>query len=232
MKLVVCTACGAHGTSRTVNLAKACSAQTAAAGERDAPYRRQARAIAKGLHPSRKDVKLRGLRPLRLAVAWRAGKVAANLAGAGAEDTENTEAGPGQGNSAETENALDETLFGEQAAPVLQELQALEDSYAQEQEMDFDDQDAFDFGGDMGQAAYVEQDPEEPLLAEVPRPAVLEDPPNKVFQDHSHEIRLDKLVWTLILPYHFHITRYQHIVKPLKKTNFGSIWLGHPPEFL
>ena len=43
--------------------------------------------------------------------------------------------------------------------------------------------------------------------------AFLEDPSNKVVQDHSHEIRLKKLVWTLILPYYFAITRSQNIEK-------------------
>ena len=52
---------------------------------------------------------------------------------------------------------------------------------------------------------------------------------NKI-QNHSHEIRLEKLVCMLFLPYHFAITRYHNIEKPLKKINYGTIWPGHPPE--
>ena len=32
-------------------------------------------------------------------------------------------------------------------------------------------------------------------------------------KNHSHEIRLEKLVWTLLTRYHFAIRRYQHIEK-------------------
>ena len=52
----------------------------------------------------------------------------------------------------------------------------------------------------------------------------------KVFQNHSHEIRLEKLICMLFLRHNFAFTRYRNIEKPLKKTNFGPIWPGHPPE--
>ena len=76
LRLVLCTACGAHGTSKAINLAKPCPAGAAVAGDRDVPFRRQARLAARGLHPSKSKVPLHGLRPLRLAAAWRAGKCA------------------------------------------------------------------------------------------------------------------------------------------------------------
>ena len=41
--------------------------------------------------------------------------------------------------------------------------------------------------------------------------AFLEDLSKKEVQNHSHEIRLGKLVCMLFLPYHVAITRYQHI---------------------
>jgi len=53
----------------------------------------------------------------------------------------------------------------------------------------------------------------------------------KDFQNHSHEIRLDKFVWTLTTLYPYAFARSQKIDKPLKKTAFGFIWPGHLPEF-
>ena len=73
LRLVLCTACGAHGTTKAVNLAKPCPAQAALAGDRRASFGRQARSAAKGLHPSQPHFVLHGLRPLRLASAWTAG---------------------------------------------------------------------------------------------------------------------------------------------------------------
>ena len=61
--------------------------------------------------------------------------------------------------------------------------------------------------------------------------AFLEDPSETKIQNHSHEIRLEKLVWTLLTRYHFAITRYQNIEKLLEMTNIGPIWPGHRPAF-
>ena len=60
--------------------------------------------------------------------------------------------------------------------------------------------------------------------------AFLEDPSEKEIQNHSHEIRVEKLVCMLSLRYNFAFTRYQNIEKPLKKTIDGPIWPGHRPE--
>ena len=60
--------------------------------------------------------------------------------------------------------------------------------------------------------------------------AFLEDPSETKIKNHSHEIRLEKLVYMLFTRYIFSLTRYQNIEKPLKKTNVGPIWPGHPPE--
>ena len=53
---------------------------------------------------------------------------------------------------------------------------------------------------------------------------------NKI-QNHSHEIRLEKLVCMLFTRYNFAVTPYQNMPKPLKKTIFCPICLGHRPEF-
>ena len=52
------------------------------------------------------------------------------------------------------------------------------------------------------------------LLFEV---AFLEDPSETKIQNHSHEIRLEKLVCMLFPPCHFAITRYQNIEKTVEK---------------
>ena len=145
MKLVLCTACVAHGTSRTVNLARACQAQTAAGDDRHAPYTRQARLVARKMHPSRRDVPLRGLRPLRLVDSWRAGRVAL------AADVEEVRVDYEDGTS-------DPTPADQEAGTELQQLQALEEGYAQAAAAahDYmDEDDDFGFEG-MGQAAYEE----------------------------------------------------------------------------
>ena len=41
--------------------------------------------------------------------------------------------------------------------------------------------------------------------------AFLEDPSETKIQNHSHEIRLEKLVCMLLLRYNFAVTRYQNI---------------------
>jgi len=67
------------------------------------------------------------------------------------------------------------------------------------------------------------------LLFEV---AFLEDPSEPEIQNHSHEIRLEKLLFMLFLRPNFAVTPYQNIEKPLKKTISGPIWPGHRPEIL
>ena len=57
LPLVGCTRCGAHGTSKVANLAAPCPAAAATeARSRNAPFRRQAAAVAKMVHPSRRGV--------------------------------------------------------------------------------------------------------------------------------------------------------------------------------
>ena len=74
LPLVLCTRCGAHGTSKVANLAAPCpAAATREACSRSAPFRRQAAAVAKQVHPSRRGVPLHDLRavpPGLRAVAW------------------------------------------------------------------------------------------------------------------------------------------------------------------
>ena len=69
LPLVLCSRCGAHGTSKAVNLAKPCPAEGGGGqtGKRRPPYYRQARAVEQGRHPSRPGVLLHGLAPLRVA---------------------------------------------------------------------------------------------------------------------------------------------------------------------
>ena len=65
--------------------------------------------------------------------------------------------------------------------------------------------------------------------------AFLEDPSEKQIQNHSHEIRLEKLVCVLFTRYSFVVTRYQHIEKPLKKPIVAPSGLAipqNPAEFL
>ena len=73
LPLVLCTRCGAHGTSKVANLAAPCPAASTDARSRNAPFRRQAAAVAKMVHPSRRGVQLRDLRavpPGLRAIAW------------------------------------------------------------------------------------------------------------------------------------------------------------------
>ena len=73
LPLVLCTRCGAHGTSKVANLAAPCPAVSSEARPRNAPYRRQAAAVAKMMHPSRRGVQLHDLRavpPGLRAIAW------------------------------------------------------------------------------------------------------------------------------------------------------------------
>ena len=66
--------------------------------------------------------------------------------------------------------------------------------------------------------------------------AFLEDPSETKMQNHSHEIRLEKLVCTLLTRYNFAVTRYQNIEKPLTKNQFwphlGLVIAQNPAEFL
>ena len=62
--------------------------------------------------------------------------------------------------------------------------------------------------------------------------AFLEDPSETKIQNHSHEIRLEKLVCMLFTRYNFALTQYQHIETPLKKDKFWPHWPAHRPEFL
>ena len=74
LPLALCTRCGAHGTSKVANLAVPCPA-AAGACSRSAPFRRQAAAVKKGMHPSRRGVPLHDLRavpPGLRAIAWTA----------------------------------------------------------------------------------------------------------------------------------------------------------------
>ena len=72
LPLVLCTRCGAHGTSKVANLAAPCPAAGGAC-LRNAPFRRQAAAVKKKMHPSRRGVPLDDLRavpPGLRAIAW------------------------------------------------------------------------------------------------------------------------------------------------------------------
>ena len=60
--------------------------------------------------------------------------------------------------------------------------------------------------------------------------AFLEEWSKKVAQNHSHRIRLEKLVCLLTTPHRYVMARTQNINKPLKKRKIYQRWLGHPPE--
>ena len=66
MPLVFCSRCGAHGTSVAKNLCKTCPAAGPSAEQagNKSTFRRQARLVARRLHPSRKDTPLEDVRPL------------------------------------------------------------------------------------------------------------------------------------------------------------------------
>ena len=64
-QLVLCVNCGAHGTARVANLARPCPAAAGRPPEKHEAHRRQASQAARGLHPSRRRVRLLNLRPLR-----------------------------------------------------------------------------------------------------------------------------------------------------------------------
>ena len=53
LPLVLCTRCGAHGTTRAAKLAVPCPAAGGTAVPRSAPHRKQASLVARGWHPSR-----------------------------------------------------------------------------------------------------------------------------------------------------------------------------------
>ena len=61
--LVLCSACGAHGTSQVLKLAAPCPAAGGGGGSR-ARYRKQAAAVRNGFHPSRPGFKLFCMNPL------------------------------------------------------------------------------------------------------------------------------------------------------------------------
>ena len=63
--LILCSGCGARGTAKVAKLGTPCPAIEGQAIPRNAPYRKHARLAAKSLHPSRHDVPLHGVRPLR-----------------------------------------------------------------------------------------------------------------------------------------------------------------------
>ena len=70
LPLVLCSRCGAHGTSKATNLAKPCPAVGCGSGQtgrKRQPYYKQARAVQQGRHPSRPGVMLQGLAPLGIA---------------------------------------------------------------------------------------------------------------------------------------------------------------------
>ena len=144
-QLVLCTACGAHGTSRLANLAKACPASGPAAGKNGATYRKQASLAARSLHPSRKGVELRHVRPLpaRAAAAPQqtdgVAQTVPALLGASAGPAA-TAGEPGLEEEAWFDPALAD-LGNAATAPMGQHT--------------FEDEDVFDYAGDMGDPAYL-----------------------------------------------------------------------------
>ena len=65
--LVLCAACGAHGSHKAINLCRPCPARGAGQGTAEAArYRKQASAVARRMHPSRPRTALSELRPLKL----------------------------------------------------------------------------------------------------------------------------------------------------------------------
>ena len=94
--LVLCTACGAHGSHQAINLRRPCPDRGAGQGRAEAArYRKQASAVARRMHPSRPGTALSDLRPLKLR------KVAVCAGGPG----------PSHADSGETA-AADETAMG------------------------------------------------------------------------------------------------------------------------
>ena len=84
LPLVLCTRCGAHGTSKVAKLAAPCQAAAASdARSRNAPFRKQAAAVARRMHPSRRGIELRDLRvvpPGLRAIGWSSRLAAEALA--------------------------------------------------------------------------------------------------------------------------------------------------------
>ncbi len=54
---------------------------------------------------------------------------------------------------------------------------------------------------------------------------------NNVFQNHSHELRLEKLASTTRFSQNCHHTEGQNIEQPLEKTTLGIFWPGLCSEF-
>ena len=70
MPIALCTACGAHGSQKAINLAARCPAAGLGrnASKADAFYT-QARRAQRGFHPSKPGVKLHGMRLLKAAAS-------------------------------------------------------------------------------------------------------------------------------------------------------------------
>ena len=65
MPIVLCTACGAHGTQKAINLASRCPAAGVGRSARKTDaFRPQARRAQRGVHPSKPECKLHGMRLL------------------------------------------------------------------------------------------------------------------------------------------------------------------------
>ena len=153
-------------TSRTANLGRACQARGAAAGDRNAPFRKQASLAKRGIHPSR-GMPLRGMRPLRLAEAWRAGRVAAGVLEAAAPATPAPPPPRPQAAAAfeappEDFLNLDTGGFEDNGGILEPPDECPQDEHPGEE--DYEDEDIFQHGGDLGLAAYHDGNAQEASL--------------------------------------------------------------------
>ena len=197
-QLIACTACGAHGASRVVNLARPCPAENTAVGDRQASHRRQASRVARKLHPSRKDVQLFGMRALCTSAARRVGQARApaptqeatpltqpasravrSRLSAHAEVFEHDDLG--QEEFLEPEPLPSEAVQADafELPPEMQDLQAGRSAAPEDYE-----EDVFDFGGDLGEAAYLTPgspatEPQQQMEPELIGPVVCAPPPPK-----------------------------------------------------
>ena len=62
MPIVLCTACGSHGTQKAINLVSKCPAAGVGKSCKSDAFRKQARRAQKGIHPSKPELKLHGMR--------------------------------------------------------------------------------------------------------------------------------------------------------------------------
>ena len=182
-QLILCVNCGAHGTARVANLGRPCPAAAGRPPEKHDAHRRQASMVARGLHPSRKRVRLLNLRPLQK-VQERMSSFP--LCGVGGTECVICNAGPGEDEQPEEKAELEQLEAMEAEARCF-----IQGDHGMQLQDDDGDDDVFGHGGELGEAAYVPvQQAAVEAVAALPAPAP--QPPPKAPRAVAEEPRAKK----------------------------------------